>query len=122
VDRYKCKSGAVVYLRTPRSPSRDGKPVSCNVRNATSTAFQSPRHTIKALGATIRNLLKPFIILSHNLRTLVQLVVQSLTVGKFQGPLIAMIDVSTLALLNAGTIISATGLGQGSTHAEVENK
>jgi exosome complex component RRP46 len=45
-------------------------------------------------------------LLTHNPRTLIQLVVQSLTpVGKFQGPLIAaMINASTLALMKAGSI------------------
>jgi exosome complex component RRP46 len=62
----------------------------------------------KALGSTIRNLLTPSIILTQNPRTLIQLVVQSLTqagTDKFQGPLVAaMINASTMALMNAGSI------------------
>lgn len=62
----------------------------------------------KALASTIRNLLAPSIILTHNPRTLMQLVVQSLSpsgAGKFQPSLVAaMINASTMALVSAGSI------------------
>ena len=60
----------------------------------------------KALAATIRNLLTPSIILTQNPRTLVQLVVQALIPAeKFYSPLVAsIINASTLALMNAGSI------------------
>jgi exosome complex component RRP46 len=60
----------------------------------------------KALASTIRNLLTPSIILTQNPRTLVQLVVQALIPAeKFYSPLVAsIINASTLALMNAGSI------------------
>ncbi|KAJ7166296.1 exosome component Rrp46 [Mycena crocata] len=61
----------------------------------------------KSLAATIRSALVPSLVLSQNPRTLIQLVIQSLSQprSKFQDGLVsAMINASTLALLNAGSI------------------
>src|SRR6266404_2460574 len=62
----------------------------------------------KALAASLRGLLAPSIILSHNPRSLIQLVVQSLTPAspeRFSPSLVAAcINAATLALLNAGSI------------------
>ncbi|TFK32434.1 ribosomal protein S5 domain 2-type protein [Crucibulum laeve] len=67
-----------------------------------------PATEAKALGATIRSALAPSLILTKNPRTLVQLVVQSLS-SKGDGTqrealTAAMINASTLALLNAGSV------------------
>lgn len=62
----------------------------------------------KSLSSTLRSLLTPSLILTQNPRSLIQLVVQSLTPipgPKFQPSLIAaMINASSLALLNAASI------------------
>ncbi|KAJ7505861.1 exosome component Rrp46 [Mycena galericulata] len=61
----------------------------------------------KSLAASIRSALTPSLILSQNPRTLIQLVVQALSSprSKSQDALVAaMINASTLALLNAGSI------------------
>jgi len=62
----------------------------------------------KALSATIRSLLTPSLILTQNPRSLIQLVIQSLSPLKadcFYPPLIAsLINASTLAVLKAGSV------------------
>lgn len=62
----------------------------------------------KALASIVRNVLTPSLILTVNPRSLVQLVVQSLSPthgGKFGlGMVAAMINAGTLALLNAGSV------------------
>ncbi|KAA1475026.1 hypothetical protein DENSPDRAFT_841726 [Dentipellis sp. KUC8613] len=62
----------------------------------------------KSLASALRALLSPSILLTRNPRTLIQLVVQSLTpnpTSRFQPALTAaFINASTLALLNAGSI------------------
>jgi exosome complex component RRP46 len=62
----------------------------------------------KALSTTIRSLLTPSLLLALNPRTLIQLVIQSLSPSpsvKFHHSLIAsFINVSSLALLNAGSV------------------
>ena len=67
-----------------------------------------PGTDAKSLLYTMRSLLSPSIILTQNPRTLLQLVVQSLTPSfttMFQPSLVAaMINASSLALLNAGSI------------------
>ncbi|KAJ7465026.1 exosome component Rrp46 [Mycena latifolia] len=66
-----------------------------------------PATQSKSLAATIRSALIPSLILSQNPRTLIQLVIQALsqTRSKSQDALVsAMINASTLALLNAGSI------------------
>ncbi|KAJ7162900.1 exosome component Rrp46 [Mycena filopes] len=67
-----------------------------------------PATQSKSLAATIRVALIPSLILSQNPRTLIQLVIQALsprTIAKSQDALVAaMINASTLALLNAGSI------------------
>ncbi|KAJ7776811.1 exosome component Rrp46 [Mycena maculata] len=66
-----------------------------------------PTTQSKSLAATVRSALIPSLILSQNPRTLIQLVIQALspTRSKFQDGLVsAMINASTLALLNAGSI------------------
>ena len=67
-----------------------------------------PGTDAKSLSYTMRSLLSPSIILTQNPRTLLQLVVQSLTPSlttMFQPSLVAaMINASSLALLNAGSI------------------
>ncbi|KAJ7101531.1 exosome component Rrp46 [Mycena belliarum] len=66
-----------------------------------------PATQSKSLAATIRSALVPSLILSQNPRTLIQLVIQALTPvrSKSQDALVsAMINASTLALLNAGSI------------------
>ncbi|KAJ7046434.1 exosome component Rrp46 [Mycena alexandri] len=66
-----------------------------------------PATQSKSLAATIRAALIPSLILSQNPRTLIQLVIQSLspTRTKSSDTLVAaMINASTVALLNAGSI------------------
>ncbi|KAJ7119818.1 ribosomal protein S5 domain 2-type protein [Mycena epipterygia] len=66
-----------------------------------------PATQSKSLAATIRSALIPSLILSQNPRTLIQLVIQALSSArsKSQDSLVsAMINASTLALLNAGSI------------------
>ncbi|KAJ6554980.1 exosome component Rrp46 [Mycena vulgaris] len=66
-----------------------------------------PATQSKSLAATIRSALIPSLILSQNPRTLIQLVIQALspTRSKSQDGLVsAMINASTIALLNAGSI------------------
>ncbi|KAJ6624372.1 ribosomal protein S5 domain 2-type protein [Mycena sp. CBHHK59/15] len=66
-----------------------------------------PATQSKSLGATVRAALIPSLILSQNPRTLIQLVIQALSPARpnFQNGLVsAMINASTLALLNAGSI------------------
>ncbi|TFY80130.1 hypothetical protein EWM64_g3882 [Hericium alpestre] len=62
----------------------------------------------KSLSASLRSLFAPSLILSRNPRTLIQLVIQSLTPSpapRFQYSLIAaFINASTLAILNAGSV------------------
>jgi exosome complex component RRP46 len=62
----------------------------------------------KHLALTLRSLLAPSLLLSQNPRTLIQLVVQSLTptpARSFHSSLVAsLINASTLALLNAGAV------------------
>jgi exosome complex component RRP46 len=62
----------------------------------------------KALAASLRGLLSPSIVLSRNPRTLIQLVVQSLSPSPAEGfspsLVAACINASSLALLNAGSI------------------
>ncbi|KAJ6584354.1 ribosomal protein S5 domain 2-type protein [Mycena capillaripes] len=66
-----------------------------------------PATQSKSLAATMRAALLPSLILSQNPRTLIQLVIQALspTRSKFyDGMVAAMINASTVALLNAGSI------------------
>ena len=62
----------------------------------------------KALATSLKGLLSPSIILSRNPRTLIQLVIQSLTPSPAEGfspsLIAACINASSLALLNAGSI------------------
>ncbi|KAJ7626532.1 exosome component Rrp46 [Mycena polygramma] len=66
-----------------------------------------PATQSKSLAATIRAALLPSLILSQNPRTLIQLVIQTLSpIGSksSDGLVAAMINASTIALLNAGSI------------------
>ncbi|KAJ7205196.1 exosome component Rrp46 [Mycena pura] len=66
-----------------------------------------PATQSKSLAATIRAALLPSLILSQNPRTLIQLVVQSASPARMKsddGLVAAMINASTLALLNAGSV------------------
>ncbi|KAF7357377.1 Exosome component Rrp46 [Mycena sanguinolenta] len=66
-----------------------------------------PATRSKSLAASIRSALIPSLILSQNPRTLIQLVIQALspTRSKYSDALVAaMINASTIALLNAGSI------------------
>ncbi|KAJ7673943.1 exosome component Rrp46 [Mycena polygramma] len=66
-----------------------------------------PATQSKSMAATIRAALLPSLILSQNPRTLIQLVVQSLSSARSKssdGLIAAMINASTLALLDAGSI------------------
>ncbi|KAJ6453201.1 exosome component Rrp46 [Mycena vitilis] len=79
-----------------------------------------PATQSKSLAATIRAALLPSLILSQNPRTLIQLVIQALSPvrSKFSDGLVAaMINASTTALLNAGSIpmkgvVCAVAVGQ----------
>jgi exosome complex component RRP46 len=78
--------------------------VEVNVRPLSSL----PGTESKALATSLKGLLSPSIILSRNPRTLIQLVVQSLTPSPAEGfspsLVAACINASSLALLNAGSI------------------
>ncbi|KAJ6452143.1 exosome component Rrp46 [Mycena vitilis] len=66
-----------------------------------------PATQSKYMAATIRAALLPSLILSQNPRSLIQLVVQSLSAARsksLDGLMAAMINASTVALLNAGSI------------------
>ncbi|KAJ7644708.1 exosome component Rrp46 [Roridomyces roridus] len=63
-----------------------------------------PTTQSKSLAATLRSALLPSLILTQNPRTLIQLVVQSLSKGTSDALVAAMLNSSTLALLNAGSI------------------
>ncbi|KAJ7914263.1 exosome component Rrp46 [Mycena leptocephala] len=66
-----------------------------------------PATQSKSLAATIRAALMPSLILSQNPRTLIQLVIQALSPTRsksYDGLVAAMINASTIALLNAGSI------------------
>ncbi|KZP03267.1 hypothetical protein FIBSPDRAFT_879597 [Athelia psychrophila] len=60
-----------------------------------------PGTEAKSLASTIRTLLTPALLLTANPRSLLQLVLQSLSPGRRPA---AMINASTLALLNAGSV------------------
>ena len=95
-------SGPIEVRLAAEQPSRATLEV--NVRPLTSL----PGTESKALAASLRGLLAPAIILSRNPRTLIQLVVQSLTPSpteRFSPSLVAAcINAASLALLNAGSI------------------
>jgi len=66
-----------------------------------------PATDAKAQAATIRAALTPSLVLTKNPRTLVQLVVQNLSASAgaaADGQIAAMVNASTLALLNAGSV------------------
>ncbi|TFK64841.1 ribosomal protein S5 domain 2-like protein [Pluteus cervinus] len=66
-----------------------------------------PGTEAKSMAAIIRGLLIPSLLLGHNPRTLIQLVIQSLSSPRGvwkAGIYAAMINASTLALLNAGSV------------------
>ena len=63
-----------------------------------------PATQSKSLAATIRSALIPSLILSQNPRTLIQLVIQALSPKSSNAMVSAMINASTLALLNAGSV------------------
>ncbi|KAJ7051760.1 exosome component Rrp46 [Mycena amicta] len=80
----------------------------------------------KSLAASIRSALLPSLILTQNPRTLIQLVLQSLSpvrTGNFPDSLVAStINASTLALLNAGSVpmrgvVCAVAVGRTNTGA-----
>ena len=95
-------SGPVEVRLAAEQPSRATLEV--NVRPLSSL----PGTESKALAASLRGLLAPSIILSRNPRTLIQLVVQSLTPSpteRFSPSLVAAsINAASLALLNAGSV------------------
>jgi len=95
-------SGPIEVRLAAEQPSRATLEV--NVRPLSSL----PGTESKALAACLRGLLAPSIILSRNPRTLIQLVVQSLTsppTERFSPSLVAAcINAASLALLNAGSI------------------
>jgi exosome complex component RRP46 len=95
-------SGPIEVRLAAEQPSRATLEV--NVRPLSSL----PGTESKALAASLRGLLAPSIILSRNPRTLIQLVVQSLTPSpteRFSPSLVATcINAASLALLNAGSI------------------
>lgn len=86
--------------------------VRLNAENASQATFEVlvrplsnvPATEAKALAATLRSLLSPSLILSHNPRTLVQLVAQALVPSSSDALVAALINSSALALLNAGSI------------------
>ena len=95
-------SGPIEVRLASEQPSR--ATIEVNVRPLSSL----PGTESKALAASLRGLLAPSIILSRNPRTLIQLVVQSLTPSPtehFSPSLVAAcINAASLALLNAGSI------------------
>lgn len=95
-------SGPIEVRLAAEQPSRATLEV--NVRPLSSL----PGTESKALAASLRGLLAPSIILSRNPRTLIQLVVQSLTPSpteRFSSSLVAScINAASFALLNAGSI------------------
>lgn len=95
-------SGPIEVRFVAEQPSK--ATVEVNVRPLSSL----PGTESKALATSLKGLLSPSIILSRNPRTLIQLVVQSLTpslADGFSSSLIAAcINASSLALLNAGSI------------------
>jgi len=95
-------SGPMEVRLAAEQPSR--ATIEVNVRPLSSL----PGTESKALAASLRGLLAPSIILSRNPRTLIQLVVQSLTPSpteRFSPSLVAAcINAASLALLNAGSI------------------
>lgn len=95
-------SGPIEVRFAAEQPSK--ATVEVNVRPLSSL----PGTEAKALGASLRGLLSPSIILSRNPRTLIQLVVQCLTPSPAEGfspsLIAACINASSLALLNAGSI------------------
>lgn len=95
-------SGPIEVRFVAEQPSK--ATVEVNVRPLSSL----PGTESKALATSLKGLLSPSIILSRNPRTLIQLVIQSLTPSPAEGfspPLIAAcINASSLALLNAGSI------------------
>ena len=95
-------SGPIEVRLASEQPSR--ATIEVNVRPLSSL----PGTESKALAASLRGLLAPSIILSRNPRTLIQLVVQSLTPSPtehFSPSLVAAcINAASLALLNAGSV------------------
>lgn len=95
-------SGPIEVRLAAEQPSRATFEV--NVRPLSSL----PGTESKGLATSLRGLLSPSLILSRNPRTLIQLVVQSLTPSTVEGfspsLVAACINASTLALLNAGSI------------------
>ena len=86
-----------------------------NASQATSDVLVRPLSNVpateaKALGAALKGLLAPSLVLWQNPRTMVQVVAQAMTVTVGAGPglgdglVAAIINASTLALLNAGSI------------------
>ncbi|KAF8492205.1 ribosomal protein S5 domain 2-type protein [Russula emetica] len=95
-------SGPIEVRFVAEQPSK--ATVEVNVRPLSSL----PGTESKALVTSLKGLLSPSIILSRNPRTLIQLVIQSLTPSPAEGfspsLIAACINASTLALLNAGSI------------------
>ncbi|KAI9450875.1 ribosomal protein S5 domain 2-type protein [Lactarius psammicola] len=95
-------SGPIEARLAAEQPSR--ATIEVNIRPLSSL----PGTESKALAASLRGLLAPSIILSRNPRTLIQLVVQSLTPSPtehfFPSLVAACINAASLALLNAGSI------------------
>jgi exosome complex component RRP46 len=95
-------SGPIEVRFVAEQPSK--ATVEVNVRPLSSL----PGTESKALATSLKGLLSPSIILSRNPRTLIQLVVQSLTPSTAEGfspsLIAACINASSLALLNAGSI------------------
>ncbi|KAH9161928.1 ribosomal protein S5 domain 2-type protein [Lactarius sanguifluus] len=95
-------SGPIEVRLAAEQPSR--ATIEVNVRPLSSL----PGTESKALAASLRGLLAPSIILSRNPRTLIQLVIQSLTpslTDRFSPSLVAAsINAASLALLNDGSI------------------
>jgi exosome complex component RRP46 len=95
-------SGPIEVRFVAEQPSK--ATVEVNVRPLSSL----PGTESKALATSLKGLLSPSIILSRNPRTLIQLVIQSLTPSPTEGfspsLVAACINASSLALLNAGSI------------------
>ena len=95
-------SGPIEVRFIAEQPSK--ATVEVNVRPLSSL----PGTESKALATTLKGLLSPSINLSRNPRTLIQLVIQSLTPSPAEGfspsLIAACINASSLALLNAGSI------------------
>jgi exosome complex component RRP46 len=95
-------SGPIEVRFVAEQPSK--ATVEVNVRPLSSL----PGTESRALATSLKGLLSPSIILSRNPRTLIQLVIQSLTPSPIEGfspsLIAACINASSLALLNAGSI------------------